>query len=94
MPGDIVFPSLGAFLFALGLAAFIGRRHPLWKVMALNITASGVSVLLLTLPAPAYGRVDPVSQAMVLTGIVIMVAATALALALIVRLAGLPHDDR
>jgi multicomponent Na+:H+ antiporter subunit C len=93
MSGDVVFPILGVALFALGFAAFIGRRHLLWKIIALNITASGVSILLLTLPARTDGAVDPVPQAMVLTGIVVMVAATALALALAVRLASLPADS-
>jgi multicomponent Na+:H+ antiporter subunit C len=90
--GDVVFPTLGALLLALGLAAFIGRRHLLWKIIAVNIMGSGVSILLLTLPARVEGRVDPVPEAMVLTGIVVMVAATALALALAVRLAGLPPE--
>jgi multicomponent Na+:H+ antiporter subunit C len=87
---DIVFPALGATLFGIGFAAFIGRRHLLWKIIAVNVMGSGVSLLLLTLPARVDGIVDPVPQAMVLTGIVVMVAATALALALAVRLASLP----
>jgi multicomponent Na+:H+ antiporter subunit C len=91
--GDVIYPTLGAFLFGLGFAAFIGRRHLLWRIIAVNIMGSGVSLLLLTLPAPVAGRVDPVPQAMVLTGIVVMVAATALALALAVRLASLPARE-
>lgn len=92
MTGDMVFPILGVFLFGLGFAAFVGRRHLLWRIIAVNIMGSGVSVLLLTLPASVDGVVDPVPQAMVLTGIVVMVAATALALALAVRLASLPEE--
>ncbi|HSJ25237.1 MAG TPA: NADH-quinone oxidoreductase subunit K [Longimicrobiales bacterium] len=95
MSDDVVFPLLGVFLFGVGFAAFVGRRHLLWKIIAVNVMASGVSVLLLTLPRRAGEGVDPVPQAMVLTGIVVMVAATALALALAVRLAGLsPGDGR
>jgi multicomponent Na+:H+ antiporter subunit C len=92
----VIFPALGAALFGLGFAAAIGRRHLLWKIIALNIMASGVSLLLLTLPARTAGAADPVPQAMVLTGIVVMVAATALALALAVRLAATrpDRDDR
>jgi multicomponent Na+:H+ antiporter subunit C len=100
--GDVVFPVLGATLFGLGFAALVGRRHLLWRIIAVNIMASGVSVLLLTLssgnalsgrasPGPALAGAaagpDPVPQAMVLTGIVVMVAATGLALALAVRIA-------
>jgi multicomponent Na+:H+ antiporter subunit C len=90
---DAIFPLLGAVLFGLGFATVTGRRHLLWKIIAVNIMASGVSILLLTLPDGIDGAADPVPQAMVLTGIVVMVAATALALALAVRLAALSRDD-
>jgi multicomponent Na+:H+ antiporter subunit C len=90
---DVTFPVLGALLFGAGFAAFAGRRHLLWRIIAVNIMASGVSLLLLTLPARIDGRADPLPQAMVLTGIVVMVAATALALALAVRLAGMPPEQ-
>lgn len=82
-----LFPVLGAVLFGIGFGATLGRTHLLWKIIAVNIMASGASLLLLTLPGQADGMADPVPQAMVLTGIVVMVAATALALALAVRMA-------
>lgn len=85
----LLYPVLGAALIGAGFAAYIGRRHPLWKIVALNVTGSGVFLLLLTLPAAPDGGADPVPQAMVLTGIVVTLAATALALALTVRLAAL-----
>lgn len=88
----LVFPLLGAALFGLGFAAVVGRRHMLVKIIALNVMASGVSLLLITLPAPAAGAADAVPQAMVLTGIVVMVAATALALALAVRMVDARED--
>jgi multicomponent Na+:H+ antiporter subunit C len=84
---DLVFPLLGAALFGLGFAGVVGRRHVLWKIIAINIMATGVSLLLLTLPQHDARGTDPVPQAMVLTGIVVMVAATALALGLAVRMA-------
>jgi multicomponent Na+:H+ antiporter subunit C len=107
MTGDVIFPVLGATLFGLGFAALVGRRHLLWRIIAVNVMASGVSVLLLTLPSgsalagtalpgPALAGTaagpDPVPQAMVLTGIVVMVAATGLALALAVRIAAASAD--
>jgi multicomponent Na+:H+ antiporter subunit C len=90
MSDGVTYSLLGAFLFAVGFAAFVGRSHLLWRIIAVNVMGSGVSLLLLTMPASPPGAVDPVPQAMVLTGIVVMVAATALALALAVRLASLP----
>lgn len=85
----LLYPALGAALIGAGLAAFVARPHPLWKIIAVNIAGSGVFLLLLTLPAAPGDGPDPVPQAMVLTGIVVTLAGTALALALAVRLAAL-----
>jgi multicomponent Na+:H+ antiporter subunit C len=84
---DMTFALLGAGLVAIGFAAFVTRHHLLWKILSLNVTGSGVFLLLLALPARVGDEPDPVPQAMVLTGIVVTVAATALALALAVRIA-------
>jgi multicomponent Na+:H+ antiporter subunit C len=84
---SLLFPFLGAALFGIGFAAATARLHVLRRIIAVNVMASGASLLLLTLPDRVAGRTDPVPQAMVLTGIVVMVAATALALALAVRVA-------
>jgi multicomponent Na+:H+ antiporter subunit C len=62
-------------------------RHLLRKVTALNLMGSGVFLGLIALGARTpSGPPDPVPQAMVLTGIVVAVSATALMLALIRRL--------
>jgi multicomponent Na+:H+ antiporter subunit C len=90
---DVIFATLGAVLFGIGFASLVGRRHLLWRIIAVNIMASGVSLLLLVLPGRSDGSADAVPQAMVLTGIVVMVAATALALALAVRIAAAPPDE-
>jgi multicomponent Na+:H+ antiporter subunit C len=94
----LVFELLGAALVGIGFGAFVGRRHLLWKIIALNVLGSGVFVLLLAMPSTPGAPADPVPQAMVLTGIVVTVAATALALALAVRIAATaqpptPADD-
>jgi multicomponent Na+:H+ antiporter subunit C len=77
----------GAGIFTLGLHGVIIYRHLLRKIMAINIMGSGVFLLLAGLArrAPA-GPPDPVPHAMVITGIVVAVAATALALVLLLRL--------
>jgi multicomponent Na+:H+ antiporter subunit C len=84
---------VGMALVVIGLYALIIHAHLLRKVLALNIISSGVFLVFIGLarraprdPAVAAPAADPVPQAMVLTGIVVAVAATALALALIVRL--------
>jgi multicomponent Na+:H+ antiporter subunit C len=74
----------------MGLYALIVQAHLLRKVLALNIITSGVFMVLIGLArTDASTAPDPVPQAMVLTGIVVAVAATALALALIERLRAL-----
>ncbi len=82
---------VGVALMVIGLYALVVHAHLLRKVLALNIISSGVFLVFIGLAwrMPAGGEpaaADPVPQAMVLTGIVVAVAATALALALIVRL--------
>jgi multicomponent Na+:H+ antiporter subunit C len=82
---------VGLALVVIGLYALIVHRHLLRKVLALNIISSGVFLVLIGLAQrPAQDGTalapDPVPQAMVLTGIVVAVASTGLALALIVRL--------
>ena len=72
---------VGALLFALGLAGLILQPRLLGKIVAFNILGSGAFLVLVGL-AQRGGLPDPVPQAMVLTGIVVAVAATALALAL------------
>ena len=79
---------IGAALASISLHAFFARRHPLRRLIALNILASGVFLVLIGLARLVPGKwPDPVPQAMVLTGIVVSVSATAFALVLIRRLA-------
>jgi multicomponent Na+:H+ antiporter subunit C len=87
-----LFAGAATALIALALYALIAHRNLLRKIIALNVLGSGVFLLL---GAVAYrngepgsdGMVpDPVPHAMVLTGIVISVSATALALTLARRI--------
>jgi multicomponent Na+:H+ antiporter subunit C len=78
-----------AAVFGIGVYGLIVADHVLRKLLALNMMGSAVFVLMVAVAGPVAGRPDPVAQALVLTGIVIAVAATAFALALLVRL----HHD-
>lgn len=85
--------AIAAFaLVSVGLHGLLAVRDPLRRLLAANVLGSGVFVLLLGSARDASGRLDPVPQAMVLTGIVVSFAATALALVLI-RTLGSPTDD-
>lgn len=85
MSAGLLYALAGAVLFALGVAGLILRAHPLRKILAFNIMGSGAFLVLVGL-AQRHGGVDPAPQAMVLTGIVVAVASTALALALARRI--------
>lgn len=86
MSAGLLYALAGVLLFALGLGGIVLLRHALRRILAFNVMGSGAFLVLVGL-AQRDGGADPVPQAMVLTGIVVSVAATALALALIRRLA-------
>jgi multicomponent Na+:H+ antiporter subunit C len=82
----LLYALAGAFLFALGAFGVLVRRHLIHKIVAANFMGSGVFLVLVGLARrDPTGQTDPVPQAMVLTGIVVTVALTALALALVKR---------
>ena len=79
----------GAALIGLGLYGLILHPHPLRKLLAFNLIGSGVFLvfgIIARRGAAAGFRFDPIPQAMVITGIVVAFAASALAVALILRL--------
>ncbi len=81
---------VGAALVGLGLYGLIAHPHPLRKLLAFNLVGSGVFLVFGVVArrgAAAGYAFDPVPQAMVITGIVVAFAASALAVALILRLA-------
>lgn len=84
MSASLLYALAGALLCGGGLAGFLMLRHLLRRLLAFNLSGSGVFLLLVGLPAHRHGS-DPVSHALVLTGIVVAVAATGLALVLIRR---------
>ena len=91
----------GVALFGLGIYGLIAHAHLIRKILAMNIMGSGIFLLLVSVALRATGEVpDPVPHAMVLTGIVVAVSATALALALTRRIHtetgrnSLPGDGR
>ncbi len=81
----LLYAITAAALVGIGLYGAISAAHPIRKLLALNLTGSGVFLLYLALGNRA-AEPDPLPQAMVLTGIVIAIASTAFGLALFVRL--------
>src|SRR5262252_9311018 len=79
----------GAALVGLGLYGLILHPHPLRKLLAFNLIGSGVFLVfgIVARKGAAAGLPsDPVPQAMVITGIVVAFAASAIAVALVLRL--------
>ena len=91
---EIIYALTGAGLFTLGLRGALLRRSLLGRMVAINICGAGVFLVLV---AVAYRGLeltpDPLPHALVLTGIVVAVSATALALALGRRLQREPRND-
>ena len=91
---QLLYGLAGVCLLALGARAMLIDQVLLRRVLGLNIMGAGV---FLSLIAVAYRGselpADPVPHALVLTGIVVAVSATALALALARRLAEAPDDE-
>jgi multicomponent Na+:H+ antiporter subunit C len=89
MTAATLFGLCGAVLVGLGLFGTIVHPQPLRKILAFNVLGSGVFLLFGVIArrgaAAAMGG-DPVPQAMVITGIVVAFSATALAIALLLRL--------
>lgn len=87
MSAPILYAWVGIALFCVALFAVIAEADPLRRVLAVNVMSSGVFLVLVALARRVPGpSPDPVPHAMVITGIVVAVSATALAIVLIQRL--------
>jgi multicomponent Na+:H+ antiporter subunit C len=89
MNAATLFGVCSAALVGLGLYGLIIHPRPLRKILAFNLLGSGVFLLFGVVArrgAAAGMGGDPVPQALVITGIVVAFSATALAVALLLRL--------
>jgi multicomponent Na+:H+ antiporter subunit C len=89
MTAATLFGLSGAILVGLGLFGLIVQPEPLRKILAFNLLGGGVFLLFGVVArrgAAAGFDGDPVPQAMVITGVVVAFSATALAVALALRL--------
>lgn len=91
MSGATLFGLCAAGLVGFGLYGLIVQPSPLRKLLGFNVVGSGVFLLFGVIArrgAAAGVGGDPVPQALIITGIVVAFSATALAVALMVRLMG------
>ena len=78
----------GITLWLLGLHGLASQRHALRRIIAVNVMGSGVFMVMIAL-ASRTDPIDPVLQALVVTGLVVAASASAFAL----RLATARHDN-
>jgi multicomponent Na+:H+ antiporter subunit C len=87
MTATILYGLAGIGLFVLGFYGLIIYPILLRKILAVNIMGGGVFMVLVAIAYQGSdSRPDPVPHAMVLTGIVVAISATALALTLSERI--------
>ena len=80
---ETIYALTGVALFGLGLRGALLQRALLGRILAINICGAGVFLVLVSIAYRGPGLVpDALPHALVLTGIVAAVSATALALAL------------
>lgn len=83
-----LYAAAGLAVLVIGLlGVFDGRSRSVRRILALNVMASGVFLIMVATARRNQGPPDPIPHALVLTGIVVSVSATGLALALAKRLA-------
>lgn len=89
MSTTTLFGLCAAVAIGLGLYGLVVNPQPLRKILAFNLVGSGVFLLFGVIArrgaAAGFGG-DPVPQALIITGIVVAFSATALAIALLLRL--------
>ena len=89
MNAAALFGLCAAALVGVGVYGFIVNPQPLRKILAFNVVGSGVFLLFGAIArrggALGWGG-DPVPQALLITAIVVAFAASALAVALLLRL--------
>ncbi|WGD31020.1 NADH-quinone oxidoreductase subunit K [Ancylobacter sp. WKF20] len=97
MSGTLIFGLAACGLVGCGLYGAFAHAAPVRRVLSFNLLGAGVFLLFGVAArrgAAAGLPGDPVPQALVITGIVVAFAATALALTLLRRLAAIRAAER
>lgn len=81
-----LFALTGSVLVGLGVYGLLAHPHLLRRIIAFNLIGSGLFLFFGAAGARGVG-LDPIPQALIITGIVVALSASALAVALVVALA-------
>ncbi|WP_424811896.1 NADH-quinone oxidoreductase subunit K [Roseococcus sp. YIM B11640] len=93
-----IFSLVAAALIGIGLYGVFVQAEPFRRILAFNLLGGGVFLTFGVIARRGEGAGfpgDPVPQALVITGLVVALAATTLAVSILVRLAaarGKPRD--
>ncbi len=91
---QLLFSLGGIGLFAIGLRATLLHQMLITRLLALNVCGAGVFLIFIAISyRGTLQAADSIPHALVLTGIVVAVSATAMALALGRRLKDLSDDE-
>lgn len=92
IPSATLFGLGGAALVGIGLYGFLAHAHLLRRLLSFNVLGSGVFLMFgaAAWRSPLIGA-DAVPHALIITGIVVKLAGSALAVALLVQLARTTH---
>ncbi|MBT3012768.1 MAG: NADH-quinone oxidoreductase subunit K [Candidatus Thiodiazotropha sp. (ex Lucina aurantia)] len=87
MTQALIYALTGAVLFMLGVRSTLLRDSLLARILGLNVSGAGIFLIFVSLAYRGDSMpTDPIPHALVLTGLVVAISATALALALNRRL--------
>ena len=87
MSAALFWMVVGAALWLLGLHGLLTLRQALRRIIAFNLMGSGVFLVMIALATRSQPS-DPLLVALVVTGLVVAVSATALALRLVGAMRG------
>lgn len=93
MTAELIYSLVGIALFVLGLRGMVLHTALLRRLIAANVMGSGVLLVLVALAQRGDGPPDPLPHALVLTGLVVAVSITGLAVALGDRLRRAEADE-
>lgn len=92
MTSTIAYALTASTLIAIGFYGFLTHQNLLRQILAVNIISSGVFLMFGALShRTGQAGGDPVPQAIIITGIVVAMSTTALAVALLTRLHEFTH---